>query len=82
VADTSYIVLRRYDARDIERQPSGAVLWQVVDSAVHATSADQAIRKTAREDGVYVATPGRSFKPVNVKSEQTTVLRLAAEEGT
>jgi hypothetical protein len=66
---TAYIVLRLVP---------GDPLWEVIDPAVHATSAQAAIRQTAREDGVYVATPGRSFRPVNVQSVQQTILKLNA----
>jgi hypothetical protein len=71
---TAYIILRRLNNRGHD----AAAAWEVIDPAVHASSADQAIRKAAKDDGVYVATPGRSFRPVNVQSVQQTILKLNA----
>jgi hypothetical protein len=73
--DTTYIVLARITtAADIN--PA----WQVVDAAVPAASAEAAIRNTAKDGGVYVAVPGRSFKPVRVEAVQVTSLKLEAAE--
>ncbi len=44
---------------------------------VNATSAEQAIRK-AETEGVLVAVPARSWKPVRVTTETRTVLKLQA----
>jgi hypothetical protein len=73
-ASTTYIVLQRALVGE-----DGAA-WAVVDPAVPASSAEAAIRATARDGGVYVAVPGRSFKPVKVEAVQVTSLKLEAAE--
>lgn len=63
-AETEYVVL--------VRGPEAS--W--TDSAtVKARSAEQAIRSVGKE-GTFVAIPARSWKPVTVKAETTTVLKL------
>jgi hypothetical protein len=71
VADTTYIVLRRDD-------DGGGIAvdrWQT-DSRVEAVSAEAAIRKAEPKAGTYVAVPARSWKPVTVRTETTTTIRL------
>jgi hypothetical protein len=77
-ASTTYIVLRRAHELDGTTDPNPA--WLVVDAAVPANSAEAAIRATAKDGGVYVAVPGRSFKPVKVEAVQVTSLKLEAAE--
>jgi hypothetical protein len=77
-ASTTYIVLRRAHELDGTTDPNPA--WLVVDAAVPANSAEAAIRKGAQEDGVYVAVPGRSFKPIRVEAVQVTSLKLEAAD--
>jgi hypothetical protein len=67
MSDTTYIVLRR---------DNEGLLWRVVDSHLDAASTDAALRKAVHENGVYVAVPERSFKPVTVTTETKTVLKL------
>jgi hypothetical protein len=74
---TAYIVLRHSIA------DNGKPIWEVVDSSVRASSAKGAIRKAAETNlsattDVYVAIPGRSFKPIAVQSVQQTILKLNA----
>jgi hypothetical protein len=76
VADTTYIVLRDIDA-------TGSPAWSwVADSK--ASTAERAIREVVQlvadggggTEGRYVAVPARSWKPVQVRTETTTVIRL------
>jgi hypothetical protein len=67
MADTTYIVLRRSQPTEND--------WKL-DSTVEATSADAAIRKANPKDGLYVAVPARSWRPVTVRTETTTTIRL------
>jgi hypothetical protein len=78
-ASTTYIVLQRVVEAD-SSQPMPGPLWYVADPAVPAASAEAAIRATAKDGGVYVAVPGRSFKPVRVEAVQVTSLKLEAAE--
>lgn len=68
---SGYVVLRR---------SAPAAAWNVV-GAFEATSADAAIRVSVASAGdageyEYVAVPGRSWKPVVVKSEIQTKITL------
>jgi hypothetical protein len=70
MADTTYIVLRAIDG------PEGDWLEYAKRDA---SSADAAIRKaleTHPADGRFVAVPARSWKPVTVRTETTTTIRL------
>jgi hypothetical protein len=71
VADTTYIVLRR-GVTDGSWQEAGRTI---------ASSAESAIRLVATgtsgpESTTYVAIPARSFKPLTVRTETTTIIRL------
>jgi hypothetical protein len=74
-AATSYVVLRLNDQ---------TAEWAEPGDRVEAASAHDAIRKHAARtaapmpasSSVYVAVPVRSWKPVTVRAEQTTVLKL------
>jgi hypothetical protein len=68
-AETEYVILSKDD--------SG--LWSDSGKPVKARSAEAAIRSVGAE-GTYVAIPSRSFKPVTVKAEVVTTLKL--EEAT
>lgn len=69
---TSYIVLGRFETGG----------WMQIGEAQPATSAEGAIRAVAAklkpeaQAGTYVAVPQRSWKPVQVRAEQTIVLKL------
>lgn len=63
---TDYIMLKR-DASGFWTQ----------EKTVQARSAEAAVRQLGKE-GTYVAVPARSWKPVTVKAETQTVLRLEA----
>ncbi len=67
---TYAVLLRHEDAAD---------LWAFLDK-YEAPSAEAAIRAYCKKHGdlagTYVAVPSRSWKPVTVKAETTTVLRL------
>ena len=74
-ASTSYVVLRR----DVE-----GGRWSEV-ATVDASNATTAIRHIAAKDAataVYVAVPTRSWRPVTVKVETQTVLKLDARDST
>lgn len=62
---TDYVILRRDD--------NG--FWKMYADSASARSADGAIRAIGKE-GTFVAIPARSFKPVTVKAETKTVLKL------
>jgi hypothetical protein len=53
--------------------------WRHYDQLA-ASSADAAIRKSVKEVALgtmtFVAVPARSWKPVKVRAEQTTVLKI------
>jgi hypothetical protein len=74
VADTTYIVLRLDDTLIEKSEP-----WFVYRT-LSASSAPDAIRKACDGDelaaATYVAVPARSWKPVTVKTETKTVIRL------
>lgn len=89
MAETAYIVLRRTSKA---RSPidaaattggNGNEQWEVVGTLT-AASADAAVRKIAEKqaaantDGPFVLTavPARSWKPVQVRAEQTVTLKL------
>jgi hypothetical protein len=69
MADTSYIVLRQPPGT------GGPDIWENYAS-VEASSATDAIKKTADDGGYYVAVPARSWKPVTVTTETKTFLKL------
>ncbi len=67
---TEYLVLTR---------PTGVADTSWLEVArVNATSAEQAVRKCEKE-GMLVAVPARSWKPVRVTTETRTVLKLKAD---
>lgn len=77
MAETAYIVLRHFEAEGSQGR------WDRIGAdTVAASSAEQAIRATVEgrtandKSGTYVAIPARSFKPITVKAETTTVLKL------
>lgn len=61
---TEYVLLER----------DASSFWSYT-TTVEARSAEAAIR-SIEAAGTYVAVPARSWKPVTVKAETTTVLRL------
>jgi hypothetical protein len=68
---TTYIVLKHGG------EAGGS--WKALPTGVPASSADEAIRKTADSDkqgGTFVAIPARSWKPRSVRVVQTTRLKL------
>jgi hypothetical protein len=71
MSDTTYIVLRR----DEDGGGIAVDRWQT-DATVEASSAEAAIRKAMPKDGLYVAVPARSWRPVTVRTETTTTIRL------
>jgi hypothetical protein len=77
VADTTYIVLR-LQAGVGEQETS----WGFVSKVANVKSADAALRAAVntddlkRPEGTYVAVPARSWKPVQVRTETQTVIRL------
>jgi hypothetical protein len=82
VADsTTYIVLRRILVNEDADEA-----WETTfTDGVDARDANDAIRKVAADDfghlkdekpGAYVAVPARSWKPVQVRTETTTTIRL------
>lgn len=76
---TTYIVLRQITHPPTERDGS-VVAWRIENSNVPATNAETAIRIACKTDnapaGTYAAVPIRSWRPVTVRAEQTTVIRL------
>jgi hypothetical protein len=69
-ADTRYIVMR---AVEVAGQEDGAY---AIEAVLNAGSARDALHKTVTEPGTYVAVPARSWKPVQVRTETQTVIRL------
>ncbi len=67
-----YIVLRKRDG-----VASG---WRIENSNIPAPNAEAAIRiackQDAAPDGIYVAVPAHSWRPVRVRGEQTMVIKL------
>jgi hypothetical protein len=77
MADTTYIVLRHVAATADLPSESNVFGWAVVASDVSAASARQAVSVgCGQEAGEYVAVPARSWKPVTVRTETQTVIRL------
>jgi hypothetical protein len=75
VADTTYIVLKHItDAPMPDESP--IAYWAIEGDAGSASSAEAAIRKIVKDGGTYVAVPARSWKPVQVRTETQTVIRL------
>jgi hypothetical protein len=72
VPDTTYIVLRRLEPGTPGAYP---VQWEIAAEA-DAPSAAAAIRHAVDSDGIYVAVPARSWRPVTVRTETQTVIRL------
>lgn len=73
MAETTYMILRRVSHP--QDTPGAPEQWEA-QGTVDAPSADAALRKAVTEGGTYLATPARSWKPVTVKAETQTVLRL------
>jgi hypothetical protein len=80
MADTTYIVLHRISHP--QDAPGAIERWEA-SATVEASSAEAAIRKGAAappdevlNPHVYVAVPKRSWKPVTVRTETTTTLKL------
>lgn len=64
---TEYVVLRRGEGD----------LWGIVASDIRARSGNEAIRQVLGvTEGVHVAVPARSWKPVTVRAEVQTRLKL------
>jgi hypothetical protein len=78
---TTYTVLREGSHPPIDGKDSP---WFVYRSHTVAPNAEAAIRRACDGDdlanGRYVAIPARSWKPVTVRAETTTTLRI--EEAT
>jgi hypothetical protein len=75
---TTYIVLRRDD--EDGKEIGDMLKWTVV-GRYDAKSADTALRAIATnlldgKAGIFVATPERSWRPVTVRTETTTTIRL------
>jgi len=70
---THYIILRENPGSDPDT-------WHKVDGTFLASSPKRALalanEQTGLKDGKYVAVPTRSWKPLPVKSEQTTKLTI------
>lgn len=74
---TKYLILRQ---TPVEGQDS-AIVYDPVDTGIAANSAEHALRvwaetQTAGQGGMYVAIPIRSFRPMKLAFEQTTVVKL------
>jgi hypothetical protein len=76
MADTTYIVLLRATRPD-DVPGSAKFVWCEHDT-VEASSAESAIRKAiaGTSGGLFVAVPARSWRPVTVRTETQTVIRL------
>lgn len=75
---TEYVVLRRLERDTRLEDGFDGEDWLFV-AVIGARSANEAIRKTVGEDtkpGTYVACPARSWKPVTVRAEVQTRLKL------
>lgn len=74
---TAYHVLQLVSAElkrdDVIQAPEN---WNVYARDVEANSAPDAVRKTVKDGGMYVAVPSRSFSPTTVKIETQTVVKL------
>lgn len=77
---TTYIVLRQDTQKTSADSNEGTLAWRVENSNVPASNAEAAIRLACKNDpnpaGTYVAVPARSWRPLVVRAEQTTVIRL------
>lgn len=72
---TEYVVLRL----NPPATPTDETTWTVWDEEVQARSAETALRKAIGKDGdggTFVAVPARSWRPVKVKAETVTTLKL------
>jgi hypothetical protein len=75
VSVTEYVVLRSNSS------PGSEGRWDRVN-VITARSADQAVREVvgklaeADQSGTFVAIPARSFKPVTVRTQTVTTLKL------
>jgi hypothetical protein len=68
---TEYVVVRNNET------PEGAMATYTTVQKVRANSANDAIKKAAAgKEGVYIAIPARSFKPVKVTVHTETTIRL------
>lgn len=74
LAKTEYVVL---ELQEEPQNPPG--LWQYVRT-IEAANAAAAIRAVAQGSATYVAISTRSWKPLRVRSETQTVLRLEEVE--
>lgn len=74
---STYVVLRRISDTDTDEQA-----YAVVHPGVTASSAENAIRHVAgritpdNAADTFVAVPSRSWKPVTVRAETTTVIKF------
>lgn len=66
----------RYHVFAEDRDASGAAAYLPLEAYVEAHSAVDAIRKSAKKSGVYVAVPARSFEPTTVTIETQTVVKV------
>jgi hypothetical protein len=83
--ETTYIVLRQREHLPGEALDVGTfgLPWTVEKANVAASTAEAAIRHACNDkdaDGVYVAVPARSWKPVKVAAVQTTALKLESAD--
>jgi hypothetical protein len=73
---TEYVVLKKTQTTADEPKRWGEVKTVTARSAVEAIRA--AIPAQSGQEGTFIAVPARSFKPVTVKVEQTTRVRVGA----
>jgi hypothetical protein len=71
-SQTAYTILR--EAKHVGSEV--VLVYAPVEANVVAANGNAAIRAVAKTEGVYVAIPARSFQPVKVKIEQTTVVKV------
>src|SRR3990172_9362937 len=71
----SKLLQQEYVVLELQEATTPAGLWKYVRT-IEAASAAAAIRAVAEGAATYVAVPARSWKPLRVRSETQTVLRL------
>ena len=68
---TDYLILRR------TQQENGTTnTWTLDNVIVKASSARRALTAAGVKEGVYVAIPARSWKPLTVSTEQVTKVTI------
>jgi hypothetical protein len=60
----------------LEQRQDGAAIYVPVEANVEASNGNEAVRLAAKQAGIYVAIPARSFQPVTVTVETQTVVKL------